>query len=133
MWHTQPLQVIPPDPTGAQNRVIRMPDSPQNSGGCSSGQKPYYPSSSNDLLRSCPSWLLVLGKHHCGESSKETQAKAELGTCTQFPDFFMAQDSRAPPQVYFPEIIVRGKFHNEKAFGHQLFLHPKPATVKGRR
>ena len=45
----------------------------------------------------------------------------------------MAQDSRAPTQVCFPEIIERYKLHNEKTFGDQLFLHPKPATVKGRR
>lgn len=77
--------------------------------------------------------VLVLGEQHCGESSRKTQAKAELGTCSRSPDFLMAQDSRAPTQVCFPEVIERCKLHSEKTFGDQLFLHPKPSTVKGRR
>ena len=75
--------------------------------------------------------VLVLGEQHCGESSRKAQAKAELGTCSRSPDFLMAQDSRAPTQVCFPEIIERCKLHSEKTFGDQLFLHPKPSTVKG--
>lgn len=72
-------------------------------------------------------------EQHCGESSRKAQAKAEVGTCSRSPDFLMAQDSRAPTQVCFPEVIERCKLHSGKTFGDQLFLHPKPSTVKGRR
>ena len=80
---------------------------------------------------SCSSRLLVFRKYHSGELSRETQAKPELGKCPQFPGFLIAQDSRAPTRVYFPEIISRSKDGSEKTFGDQLFLHPKPATVEG--
>ena len=54
--------------------------------------------------------------------AERPKLRQKLGTCSRSPDFLMAQDSRAPTQVCFPEIIERCKLHSEKTFGTSYFF-----------
>lgn len=133
MLQTQTLQVIPSDPIRAQNRETRMAGSIQNRGGCSSGQKPHCPQPVESRRGGAhPSGCLLSGSS-TAENQAGKQSTPDLGKRTQFLGFLIAQESREPTQVYFPERISRSKDCNEETFGDQLFLHPKPAGVEGKR